>query len=154
MLGLWTAVQTRNDLNTSKVNDVILGCSRPLGEKGGAIGKSAARLAGWDDSVAGCQIDRFCGSGLEAINMAAARIMSGMEDMIVAGGVESMSRVPMGSAGGALFFDRELMNKTGFGSQGAAADLIATMGGDRKRIVLGKSVPGRGDIGGGGIHQK
>src|SRR3546814_18431891 len=139
MLGLWTAVQTRNDLNTSKVNDVILGCSRPLGEKGGAIGKSAARLAGWDDSVAGCQIDRFCGSGLEAINMAAARIMSGMEDMIVAGGVESMSRVPMGSAGGALFFDSELMTKPGFVSPGVADDLIATMG--RYMLAFGGALP-------------
>src|SRR3546814_12898190 len=74
---LLTALQTRNDLDTSKVNDVILGCSQPLGEQGGAIGKSAALLAGWDDSVAGCQIDRFCGSGLEAINIVRQSVVSG-----------------------------------------------------------------------------
>jgi acetyl-CoA C-acetyltransferase len=126
---LLIALQARHDLDTSKVNDIILGCSQAVGEQGGAIGKSAALLAGWADSVAGLQLDRFCGSGLEAVNMAAARVMSGMEDLIVAGGVESMSRVPMGAAGGALFFDSELMTKTGFVSQGVSADLIATLGG-------------------------
>jgi acetyl-CoA C-acetyltransferase len=132
---LLCALQSRNDLDTAKVNDVVLGCSQPLGEQGGAIGKSAALLAGWNDSVAGCQIDRFCGSGLEAVNMAAARIMSGMEDLIVAGGVESMSRVPMGSASGPLFSDSELMTKTGFVSQGVSADLIATLGGYSREDV-------------------
>src|ERR1700677_2348508 len=132
---LLAALQSRHDLDTSKVNDVILGCSQPLGEQGGAIGKSAALLAGWNDSGAGCQIDRFGGSGLESVNMAAARIMSGMEDLIVAGGVESMSRVPMGSAGGPLFSDSELVTKTGFVSQGVSADLIATLGGYTREDV-------------------
>src|SRR3546814_17032212 len=91
---LLTALQTRNDLDTSKVNDVILGCSQPLGEQGGAIGKSAALLAGWADSVAGCNTDRFCGSGLEAINMPPARLMLAREEMTVARSVASMPRLP------------------------------------------------------------
>ncbi|CCW15840.1 3-ketoacyl-CoA thiolase @ Acetyl-CoA acetyltransferase [Sphingobium indicum BiD32] len=119
------------------MEDVILGCGSPVGEQGAAIGKTAALLAGWDDSVAGCQIDRFCGSGLEAVNMAAARVMSGMEDLIVAGGVESMSRVPMGAGGGALFFDPEVMAKANFVSQGVSADLIATLGGYSREDVDG-----------------
>ncbi|HEV2362959.1 MAG TPA: acetyl-CoA C-acetyltransferase [Caulobacteraceae bacterium] len=132
---LLCALQSRNDLDTSKVNDVVLGCSSPLGEQGGAIGKSAALLAGWDDRVAGCQVDRFCGSGLETVNIAAARVMSGMDDLIVAGGVESMSRVPLLSAGGPLFADSELVTKTGFVSQGVSADLIATLGGYTREDV-------------------
>lgn len=126
---LLLALEGRNKLDTSRVEDVVLGCGSPVGEQGAAIGKTAALLAGWDDGVAGCQVDRFCGSGLEAINIAAARVMSGMEDLIVAGGVESMSRVPMGAGGGALFFDPEVMAKTNFVSQGVSADLIATIGG-------------------------
>lgn len=121
-------LQTRHDLDTSKVADVVLGCGQAIGEQGGAIGKAAALLAGWDDGVAGTQVDRFCGSGLEAVNIAATRVMSGMEDLMVAGGVESMSRIPMGASGGALFFDSELMGKVGFVSQGVSADLIATLG--------------------------
>ncbi|RIJ24642.1 acetyl-CoA C-acetyltransferase [Henriciella barbarensis] len=132
---LLTALQTRYDLDTAMVSDVVLGCGQALGEQGGAIGKAAALMAGWDDSVAGCQVDRFCGSGLETVNSAATRIMSGMEDLIVAGGVESMSRIPMGSGGGALFFDSELMTKAGSVSQGVSADLIATIGGYTREDV-------------------
>lgn len=132
---LLVELQARHDLDTSRVSDIVLGCGQAVGEQGGAIGKSAALLAGWDDGVAGCQVDRFCGSGLETVNMAAARIMSGMEDLMVAGGVESMSRIPMGSGGGALFFDSELMTKTGFVSQGVSADLIATLGGYSREDV-------------------
>ncbi len=132
---LLTALQARYDLDTAMVSDVVLGCGQALGEQGGAIGKAAALMAGWDDGVAGCQVDRFCGSGLEAVNTAATRIMSGMEDLIVAGGVESMSRIPMGSGGGALFFDSELMTKAGSVSQGVSADLIATIGGYSREDV-------------------
>ena len=132
---LLTALRERSALDTSGVDDVIMGCASAVGEQGGAVGKAAALLAGWDDSVAGMQLDRFCGSGLEAVNIAAARVMSGMDDLIVAGGVESMSRVPMGSGGGALFFDSELMTKVNFVSQGVSADLIATVGGyDRDAV--------------------
>lgn len=132
---LLTALQERCDLDTAMVSDVVLGCGQALGEQGGAIGKAAALMAGWDDRVAGCQVDRFCGSGLETVNTAATRIMSGMEDLIVAGGVESMSRIPMGSGGGALFFDSELMTKAGSVSQGVSADLIATLGGYSREDV-------------------
>lgn len=132
---LLSELKARHNLDTSRVSDVVLGCGQAVGEQGGAIGKSAALLAGWDDNVSGCQVDRFCGSGLETVNMAAARIMSGMEDLVVAGGVESMSRVPMGSSGGALFFDSELMSKTSFVSQGVSADLIATLGGYSREDV-------------------
>ena len=132
---LLVALQARDGLDTARVDDVVMGCASPVGEQGGAIGKAATMLAGWDDSVAGLQLDRFCGSGLEAVNMSAARIMSGMEDLMVAGGVESMSRVTMGTAGGALFFDSELMTKSRFVSQGVSADLIATVGGyDREAV--------------------
>ncbi|MGE0596167.1 MAG: acetyl-CoA C-acetyltransferase [Hyphomonadaceae bacterium] len=132
---LLTALQRRSDLDTARVSDVVLGCGQAIGEQGGAIGKAAALLAGWDDGVAGCQVDRFCGSGLETVNMAATRVMSGMEDLMVAGGVESMSRIPMGASGGAMFFDSELMGKTGFVSQGVSADLIATLGGYTREDV-------------------
>lgn len=132
---LLTALSGRNALDTALVDDVVMGCASAVGEQGGAVGKAAAMLAGWDDSVAGMQLDRFCGSGLEAVNIAAARVMSGMDDLIVAGGVESMSRVPMGSGGGAIFFDSELMTKMNFVSQGVSADLIATLGGyDREAV--------------------
>jgi len=132
---LLVALQARNDLDTAQVSDVIMGCSQPVGEQGSAIGKSAALMAGWSDAVAGSQVDRFCGSGLETVNIAAAKVMSGMEDLIVAGGVESMSRVPMGAAAGAYFMDGELMTKTGFVSQGVSADLIATLGGYSRQDV-------------------
>ncbi|WP_096701132.1 acetyl-CoA C-acetyltransferase [Magnetospirillum sp. 15-1] len=132
---LLSALEVRNKLDTARVEDVVAGCASAAGEQGAAIGKSAALLAGWADSVSGFQLDRFCASGLEAVNTAAAKIMSGMESLIVAGGVESMSRVPMGAGGGAYISDSELMSKTGFVSQGVAADLIATLGGYSREQV-------------------
>ena len=88
-------------LDPNRIDDVVLGCVSPVGEQGGDIAKTVAQFAGWDESVAGVQLDRFCASGLEAVNFAAQKIASGWEDLVVAGGVESMSRVPMGAAGGA-----------------------------------------------------
>lgn len=123
------ALQKRNDLDTAQVNDVIIGCVTPVGDQGADIAKAALLYAEWDNQVAGMQLNRFCASGLEAVNLAAVRIRSGWEDLIVAGGVESMSRVPMGSDGGALLFDPEVSAKVGYVPQGISADLIATIEG-------------------------
>ena len=99
------ALQERKDLDTSKVDDVILGCVAPVGEQGADIARSGVITAGWHQDVAGVQVNRFCASGLEAVNMAASKVMAGMADMTVGGGIESMSRVPMGSDGGAMGVD-------------------------------------------------
>ena len=99
--GLLNALQTRNDLDTSQVDDIVLGCVTPVGDQGADIAKTAAMVADWDVSVAGVQLNRFCASGLEAVNLGAMKVRSGFEDLVVVGGVESMSRVPMGSDGGA-----------------------------------------------------
>lgn len=123
------ALEQRNQLDTSKVEDVILGCVTPIGDQGGDIAKTAAIAAGWSDHVAGVQINRFCASGLEAVNLAAQKVSSGWEDLIVAGGVESMSRVPMGSDGGPWALDPETNLKSAFVPQGVGADLIATLDG-------------------------
>lgn len=120
------ALKTRNDLDTSKVDDVIMGCVAPVGEQGADIARSAVITAGWHDDVAGVQVNRFCASGLEAVNMAAAKVMSGMADMTVGGGIESMSRVPMGSDGGAMGVDPSIAFDHGIVPQGISADLIAT----------------------------
>jgi acetyl-CoA C-acetyltransferase len=122
------AIQERNDLDTSFVNDVILGCVSQVSEQGGCIAKSAALYAGYDEAVSGFTLNRFCGSGLEAINQASSSIMSGYYDLIVAGGVESMSRVPIGSDGGAWMIDPDVASQTNFIPQGISADLIATLG--------------------------
>jgi len=127
--GLLRELQSRFDLDTSYVDDVVMGCVTPIGEQGSDIGKMIAMNADWDESVAGVQLDRFCASGLEAVNIAAQKVASGWEDLVVAGGVESMSRVPMGSNGGALGGDPEFSAKTGFVPQGIGADTIATLGG-------------------------
>ncbi|HUH75046.1 MAG TPA: acetyl-CoA C-acetyltransferase [Chitinophagales bacterium] len=127
--GLLNSMQERNHLDTKNVEDVILGCVTPIGDQGADIAKTAATYAGWDDSVSGFQLNRFCASGLEAINLAAAKVRSGWNDMIVAGGVESMSRMPMGSDGGAWFLDPSVNYETYFIPQGISADLIATMEG-------------------------
>jgi acetyl-CoA C-acetyltransferase len=119
-------LRDRNNLDTSLVDDVIMGCVTPIGEQGADIARTAVIAAGYAESVAGVQLNRFCSSGLEAINMAAARIMSGQEDLIIAGGVESMSRVPMGSDGGALFMNPQIVAKHKIVPQGISADLIAT----------------------------
>jgi len=129
------AIRDRNGLDTSKVDDVILGCVSPVNEQGANIARSAVLNAGFDESVAGVQINRFCASGLEACNMAAAQIMSGQSDFAIGGGIESMSRVPMGSDGGALASDPALAFKTYFAPQGIGADLIATIDGFSREDV-------------------
>ena len=112
-----------------------MGVVAPVGEQGSVIAKTAALKAGWDFRVAGMQINRFCASGLEAVNLAAQKVASGWEDMVIAGGVESMSRVPIGSDGGAWSQDPETNFATGFVPQGIGADLIATLGGwDREDV--------------------
>ncbi|MBM3508607.1 MAG: acetyl-CoA C-acetyltransferase [Alphaproteobacteria bacterium] len=120
------AVRDRNALDTGLVDDVILGCVEPVGEQGADIARIAALNADYAETAAGVQINRFCASGLEAINMAAAKVMAGQSDVVVAGGVESMSRVPMGASGGAWFVDPAIAFKSYFAPQGIGADLIAT----------------------------
>lgn len=122
-------IQSRYDLDTSLVEDVIMGCVGPVGEQGGNIAQAALQYAGWAENVSGLQLNRYCASGLEAVNTAAQKIASGWEHLIVAGGVESMSRVPMGSDGGALFNDPELALESRSVLQGIGADLIATIEG-------------------------
>lgn len=133
--GLLNELQQRHQLDTSQVDDVILGCGQPVGDQGGDIAKCSVLYAGWDDSVPGVQLDRFCASGLEAVNQAASRIASGWEDLIVAGGVESMSRIPMGSAGGAIFNDPDVGGRLSLIPQGVSADLIAAIDGYSREDV-------------------
>lgn len=125
-------LQQRNDLDTSRVDDIVMGCVTPLGEQGAVIPKTAAMIAKWDDRVAGQQINRFCASGLEAVNIAAMKVASGWEDLVVAGGIECMSRVPMGSDSTC---DPATNVATGFVPQGVSADLIATIGGFSRENV-------------------
>jgi acetyl-CoA C-acetyltransferase len=127
--GLLQALQRRLDLDTSRVDDVVLGCVTPVGEQGADIARTAVLDAGWAESVAGVTLSRFCASGLEAVNLAAAKAASGFEDLVVAGGVESMSRWSMGSDGGAWFMDPRVNQALGFVPQGVGADLIATLEG-------------------------
>jgi len=119
----------RNQLDTNRVSDVVIGCVSAVGEQGGNIAKAAALAAHWPQTVAGSTVNRFCASGLEAVNIAAMKVASGFEDLMVAGGVESMSRVAMGSDGGAWAFDPETNTIAGFAPQGIGADLIATIEG-------------------------
>ena len=121
------ALRDRNDLDTSKVDDVILGCVTPVGEQGADIARTAVLNADYAQTTAGVQINRFCASGLEAVNMAAAKVASGEADMAIGGGVEAMSRVPMASDGGAWPTDPESAFKTYFVPQGVSADAIATI---------------------------
>lgn len=121
------AIQQRNQLDSRLVEDVLLGCVTPVGEQGGNIGRVAALVAGFDDSVPGLQLNRYCGSGLEAVNFAAAKVASGQVDMAIGGGVESMSRVPMGSDGGAMALDPQVAFKMHFTMQGVSADLLSTL---------------------------
>lgn len=123
------ALRERNALDTGLVDDVVLGCVTPIGEQGADIARTAVLDAGWDQRVAGVTLSRFCASGLEALNLATAKIASGMEDMVVAGGVESMSRWAMGSDGGAWVMDPRINAGLGFVPQGISADLIATLEG-------------------------
>ena len=128
-------MEQRHNLDTSLVDDVVLGCVTPVGEQGSDIARIAVIDAGWAQSVAGVTLSRFCASGLESINLAAAKVMSGMEDMVVAGGVESMSRVPMGSDGGAWYMDPRVNDATHFVPQGVGADTIATLKGFSRNDV-------------------
>src|ERR1700746_3146928 len=120
------AIKSRNDLDTALVDDVVLGVVDPVGEAAADIARTAALVAGYGDSVPGVQINRFCASGLDAINFAAAEIMSGQHEMTVGGGVESMSRVGIGASGGAWALDPSIAVPTYFLPQGISADLIAT----------------------------
>ena len=129
LAGVLSELQRRNQLDTSQVDDVVMGVVSPVGDQGGVIAKVAALKAGWDFTCAGVQINRFCASGLDAVNLAAEKVRSGWEELVVAGGVESMSRVPLGSDGGAWAMDPETNSATGFVPQGIGADLIATLEG-------------------------
>ncbi|QTN24619.1 acetyl-CoA C-acetyltransferase [Rhizobacter sp. AJA081-3] len=129
LAGLLVKLQKRLDFDPAQLDDVVMGVVSPIGEQGSVIAKTAALKAGWDFRVAGMQINRFCASGLEAVNIAAQKVASGWEDLVVAGGVESMSRVPIGSDGGAWAQDPATNFATGFVPQGIGADLIATLGG-------------------------
>src|SRR3954471_17535327 len=120
------AIKSRNELDPSLVDDVVLGCVDPVGEAGGNIARSAALVADYGDGVPGLQINRFCASGLDAVNFAAAQVMAGQQDMAIGGGVESMSRVGIGAAGGAWQTDPAIAVKSYFMPQGISADLIAT----------------------------
>ena len=122
-------LRKRVDLDTSLVEDVIAGCGSPIGEQGSAIGRSAALAADYAESTPGQQIHRYCSSGLEAVNLAAAKISSERCELVVASGVESMSRIPIGSSGGAWSSDPELADKIHFVPQGISADLIASLHG-------------------------
>lgn len=135
MAGLLSALQTRNRLDTTQVDDIVLGCVTPVADQGADIAKTAALVANWDVSVAGVQINRFCASGLEAVNLGAMKIRSGFEELVVVGGVESMSRVPMGSDGGAWVLDPQTNLHCHFTPQGIGADLIATLEGFTRQDV-------------------
>ena len=126
---LLQALQQRNALDTALVDDVVLGCVTPVGEQGADIARTAVLDADWAQTVAGVTQSRFCASGLESVNLAAAKVASGFEDLVVGGGVESMSRWAMGSDGGAWFMDPRINQKLGFVPQGVGADLIATLEG-------------------------
>jgi acetyl-CoA C-acetyltransferase len=123
------AIRTRNELDTTLLDDVVLGCVSPLGEQGADIARVAVLVAGYAETVPGQQLNRFCASGLEAVNNAAAQVMSGQSQAVIGGGVESMSRVPMGSDGGAWASDPAVAYSTYFVPQGVGADLIATLDG-------------------------
>ncbi len=135
LAGLLTDLQERHQFDTAQVDDIVMGLVSPVGEQGSVLPKVAALKAGWDFQCAGVQINRFCASGLEAVNMAAQKVRSGWEDLVVAGGVESMSRVPIGSDGGAWAQDPETNLQTAFVPQGIGADLIATLEGFSRHDV-------------------
>ncbi|TJY65218.1 acetyl-CoA C-acetyltransferase [Sinimarinibacterium sp. CAU 1509] len=129
------ALQQRNGLDTAYVDDLVLGCVTPVGEQGADLARIAVLYAGWDESVAGVTQSRFCASGLESVNLAAMKVLSGFEDLVVGGGVESMSRWPMGSDGGAWAMDPKVNQITGFAPQGIGADTIATLEGFSRQDV-------------------
>ncbi|MCB0707022.1 MAG: acetyl-CoA C-acetyltransferase [Saprospiraceae bacterium] len=123
------AMRDRNTLETTEVDDLLLGCVTPIGGQGYNIAKAGLLYAGWADTVPGIQLNRYCSSGLEAVNFAAVQIRADWRQLLVAGGVESMSRIPIGSDGGALLNDPDVINRTGSIPQGIAADLIASLNG-------------------------
>jgi acetyl-CoA C-acetyltransferase len=135
LAGALRALQQRNQLDTACIDDVVMGVVSPVGEQGSVLPKVAALKAGWDFTASGVQINRFCASGLEAVNMAAQKIASGWEDLVVAGGVESMSRVPIGADGGAWSQDPATNIQIAFVPQGIGADLIATLEGFSRQDV-------------------
>ena len=135
LAGLLVKLQKRLGFDSAALDDIVMGVVSPVGEQGSVIAKTAALKAGWDFQVAGMQINRFCASGLEAVNIAAQKVASGWEDLVIAGGVESMSRVPIGSDGGAWAQDPETNVATGFVPQGIGADLIATLAGWEREDV-------------------
>ena len=134
------SIRDRNDLDTSKLDDVVFGCVAPVGEQGSVIARTAILNADYDQCVPGKQLNRFCASGLEAVNTAASQIMAGQSDMAIGGGIESMSRVPMGSDSGAMHADPAIAYKTYFAPQGIGADLIATKYGFSREDVDGYAV--------------
>ena len=127
LLPLLQHLQEKHQFDNAAVEDIIIGCTTPIGEQGSNIGKSLALYAQWSDTIAGMQVNRFCASGLESVNIAAAKIHADYESCIIAGGVESMSRVPMGNDGGALHYDPAVSSKVNFIPQGISADLIASL---------------------------
>ena len=129
------ALPERGDFDSKEIEDVILGCVEPVGEQGANVGRMAAMISGYDESVPGVQLNRFCSSGLEAVNIGAAKVKAGDVDLIVGGGMESMSRLSMGASGGAWSADPELAWGTSFVPQGIGADLIATMHGYSRQDV-------------------
>src|SRR5579864_4385223 len=134
------AIKDRNHLDPTQVDDVVMGCVDPVGEAGGDIARMGALAAGFGDTVPGVQINRFCASGLDAVNFAAAQVMSGQHEMTIGGGVESMSRVGIGASGGAWPVDPSIAIKSYFMPQGISADLIATKHGFSRADVDGYAV--------------
>ena len=128
-------LQNKHQLDTAQIDDIIIGCVMPVADQGANIGKVSAQYAGWDVDVPSMQINRCCGSGLEAINLASMKIRSGWEELIVSGGIESMSRVPMGSDGGAMALEPKVSIQSKYVPQGIGADLIATIEGFSRRDV-------------------
>ncbi|KUN57421.1 acetyl-CoA acetyltransferase [Streptomyces canus] len=136
VVGLIDELRTRHPgLDPAAIDDLVLGIVSPVGDQGGVLPRVAALAAGLPDTVAGLQLNRFCGSGLEAVNTAAQKVRSGWDRLVIAGGVESMSRVPLGSDGGAMMNDPETNLVTSFVPQGVAADLIATIEGFTRETV-------------------
>jgi acetyl-CoA C-acetyltransferase len=129
VITLLKALQARYNLDTSQVDDVVLGCVTPVGDQGADIARQAVICAGWDETVPGMQENRFCASGLEAVNLAAMKVRSGWENLVVAGGIESMSRIPMMADGGAYVTKPMVNLELNFVPQGVSADLIATLNG-------------------------
>lgn len=137
--GVLQVLRDRNGLDTRRVDDVVFGCVSPVGEQGSCIARTAVLCADYAENVPGKQLNRFCASGLEAVNTAAAQIMAGQSDLTIGGGVECMSRVPMGSDSGAMHADPAVAWKTYFVPQGIGADLIATLHGFSREDQIGRA---------------